>query len=201
MITQKIDNRLNGYLKERAEFAGLSPSLQKKLEKWDESKRDIERPNWVSYFLGHAFLASTRSVDARTQHGCVLVDSFTNTIISEGYNGFIRDIDDRILPNYDSEKYPFILHSEINCLLNCARQGRTTLNSTLYITGLPCLNCLQSLYQAGVTKIFYGNKYSNMLDNQDYKDSLELFKYLIQGKMTIMHVDFDEEKLEELIKC
>ena len=105
---------------------------------------------------------SEKSHDAETQCGCVLVRD--KTPLSTGYNGFIRDIDDSVLPNCRPHKYPFMLHAEWNTVLNCARQGKSTLGATAYITTKPCFLCFQSLYQAGINRIVY----SNMSLSQNY---------------------------------
>lgn len=197
-MIEKIENHLNGFLSESREFSTLSHSLQEKLKKWDDEKTSIERPRWKYYFLAMANLVSLRSPDGRTKTGCVLVDQ-NNSILGTGYNGPIRGVDDRILPNFDKSKYPFFQHAEMNCLLNCARQGIKTASSIIYITGPPCFNCVQSLYQAGISKVIHGKQYIHMMDNQDYKDNMELFNFLTQKNMPLIEVDFDRDKLKELL--
>ncbi len=45
-------------------------------------------------------------------------------------------------------------HSEKNCLVSAARNGISTLNTTLYLNApVPCTQCLVSLINAGVTEI------------------------------------------------
>lgn len=192
-----LHNKLNGYLLENKEFISLSQSLQDKLIKWDEEKQPIERTKWTNYFLAMAYIVSTRSPDARTKHGIVLVNK-NKSIIGTGYNGIIRGVDDRVLPNYTTAKYPFFIHSEINCLINCARHGIKVDNSIAYITGPPCFHCTQSMYQAGISMVYYGNRGSAMLENEEYKENMELFKWLTQNSMPIMHINFGEEDLQEL---
>lgn len=197
-MLQKIDNKLNGYLVENRDFDHLSLSVREKLNKWDGNKQQIVRPDWNSYFMAHAFLASTRSCDARTKTGAVIINS-SNEIISEGFNSFIRRIDDRLLPNYDADKYDWMQHAELNALLNAARQGKATIGGICYITGKPCLACAQAMWQAGISKIFYGNKYIQMCDGQDYKDNMEIFNWLINKEMPMIHIDFGKEQLNEII--
>lgn len=198
-MTEKIDNHLNGFLSESKEFIGLSEGLQEKLKDWDTDKKIIERPKWSEYFMAMAYLASLRSPDARTKVGCVLVDQ-NNSILGTGYNGPIRGIDDRILPNFKESKYPFFIHSEINCLLNCARQGIKTQDSICYLTGPPCFSCTQALYQAGISKIFHNKQYIFMVDNKDYINNMELFYFLTQKSMPIIELDFNIDTIKELFK-
>lgn len=187
-MNQVIDNNLNGFLDENKEFQKFSLSLQEKLRKWDDCKKPIERPDWQTYFLSLANLVSKKSADARTKCGCVITTD-TNEIISTGYNSFIRGIDDRILPNFTEEKYPFMIHSEINALLNAARMGKSTLNSYVYLNGPPCFPCLQAMWQAGVRRVYHSNLDIKMLNNQEYTDNIELFKYLTQGELPVILID------------
>jgi len=114
-----------------------------------------------------------RSHDSQTQCGAVLVKD--KRIISTGYNGFVSNIDDSILPRVRPEKYPFMIHAEANAIYNAAKNGVTTLGSTCYVTAIPCLNCLQMLYQCGVSDIlfsdisrpkgdFFSSKYNTMMN-------------------------------------
>ena len=114
-----------------------------------------EPTDWDNIFLQEATLWSRRSHDIETQCGCVLVKD--KTVISSGYNGFIRDIDDSDLPNTRPDKYPFMIHAEANAIYNSVRIGRSTLGATAYITAIPCLSCLQMLYQCGIEEIVYSD--------------------------------------------
>lgn len=109
-----------------------------------------ERPSWEHTFMTIAYEMAKRSHDVQTQHGCVIVKN--NKILSTGYNGFIHGIDDGVLPNTRPEKYPWMIHSEINAILNCEHRPE---GATAYITGHPCLHCYQCMIQAGISKIIY----------------------------------------------
>ena len=114
-----------------------------------------EPSDWDNIFFQEATLWSRRSHDIETQCGCVLVKD--KTVISSGYNGFVRDIDDSDLPNTRPDKYPFMIHAEANAIYNSVRIGRSTLGATAYITAVPCLSCLQMLYQCGIEEIVYSD--------------------------------------------
>lgn len=51
------------------------------------------------------------------------------------------------------------VHSEINAIINCARNGVSTLGATMYITMTPCKNCAMGIIQAGISKVVARNKY------------------------------------------
>ncbi len=114
-----------------------------------------EPTEWDNIFFSEAVLWSRRSHDSETQCGCVLVKN--KTCIATGYNGFMRDIDDSSLPDKRPEKYPYMIHAEANAIYNCAREGKSTLGATAYITAAPCTSCLQMLWQCGVKKIFFSD--------------------------------------------
>ena len=114
------------------------------------------RPDdWDNMFFATATLWSRKSHDSETQCGCVLVKN--KTIIATGYNGFIRGIDDFILPNTRPAKYPFMIHAEANAVYNAAREGQSTMGARAYITAIPCRGCLQMLWQCGIHEIYYTN--------------------------------------------
>ena len=126
------------------------------LDKWKNKQEKVERLSWDDYFFLQAYLVSNRSLDAQTKCGAILI-SPEKDIISTGYNSFVRNIDDTVLPNLRDEKYPFFLHAEHNAILACARHGKKCKGSILYVTGPPCINCLQLISQAGISEIYYLN--------------------------------------------
>ena len=143
-----------------------------------ELRTEIKRKPWDHTFLIEAALWAERSHDAETQCGCVLVKD--KTPLSVGYNGFIRDIDDSVLPNLRPHKYPFMIHAEINAILNCARQGKSTLGAIAYITTKPCVQCFQFLWQAGITRIVYSNiSCSHNYNHDEADDQIQALLLLI----------------------
>jgi dCMP deaminase len=107
-------------------------------------------------FLQIADIVSTRSHDSQTQHGCVFVKN--GRIISTGFNGFIADGDDKNWCNKRPSKYLYIIHSEMNAIINAAKEGVSIEGSTAYITGQPCLECTKALIQAGVKDWVIGDR-------------------------------------------
>lgn len=116
----------------------------------------LEKINWDSYFMAQAFLIAQKSIDPSTKHGSVLVDK-NNRILSVGYNGPLRNIDDTQIPLTRPEKYLHLLHSEENCLLSYYGEEERIVGSRMYITGMPCHKCLRMMIQKGIFTIIYGN--------------------------------------------
>jgi len=145
------------------------------------------RDDWDTYFMKIAEQVSTRSNDAQTRYGCVIV-SPSKEIVATGYNGHIRNVEKSILPNLRPEKYEWMIHSEPNALLSCARQGKSTLGCTVYVTGVPCLQCLQFMWQAGIVEIVYLEHKANML-SEDMQTKLLLVQKLTKGKLIVRKFD------------
>ena len=121
-----------------------------------------DRLTWDDYFMSLACLASMRSPDNETKHGCILVDSH-NRIIGTGYNGFPRG-EINPYPTNRPDKYTFILHAEQNSILNAIIPAQISSSITAYVTGLPCPRCMIVLVQFGVKSVVYGKIQSSMVD-------------------------------------
>ena len=106
---------------------------------------------WDEYFIGMARYVSTRSRDPSTKCGCVIVRP-DNTIVSTGYNGFPRGIDDDPL-FYENREYKLahIIHAEMNAIL-FAREPLK--GYTLYAWPLLCCDrCAMHVIQAGIRRV------------------------------------------------
>lgn len=128
-----------------------------------------------------AYELAKRSHDCQTQHGSIIIND-RNQILGTGYNGFIKGIDDSKLPNTRPKKYPWMIHSEVNALLNCEHRP---VGATIYVTGHPCLHCYQCLYQAGIARIIYDarpERNAVMID-KEMMDNIRLLESLIGDKI------------------
>ena len=109
-----------------------------------------EKSKWDIRFLQLAQHISTWSKDPSTQVGAVIVDP-KNRIISTGYNGFPRGIDDREELYFDREtKYRRIVHADMNALMfaNADVSG-----CTIYTwPQLPCSRCTGPIIQSGIIR-------------------------------------------------
>ena len=116
----------------------------------------MKRTDWDAYFLTIAYLVSMRSIDTSTKCGAVLV-SKDNRILSTGYNGPIRGMNDVEVPMTRPIKYYYMVHSEMNALLAYNGSYNDIQGATCYVTGEPCHDCLRSLLQKGVKRIVYSD--------------------------------------------
>lgn len=139
-----------------------------------------KRPTWDNTFMTMAYTIAKRSHDSQTQHGCIIVKD--KKILGAGYNGFVHGIDDLMLPNTRPGKYQWMIHSEINALLNCEHRP---IGATVYVTGHPCLHCYQCMYQAGISTIIYDSRPERnaVMINEEMMTDIKLFEHLISGKI------------------
>jgi dCMP deaminase len=111
------------------------------------------------YYLKIAQIVSENSYCERLKVGSVIIKD--NRIISEGFNGSISgfpnvcEVNDRTLPE--------VLHSESNALMKCLRNGSTPLlDSIIYCTHAPCIECAKLIIQAGIKEVIYINDYRSV---------------------------------------
>lgn len=156
------------------------------LEKWKASSKPVLVPEWDDYFMAMAYLVSTRSKDAQTKHGCVIVDS-NKRILGVGYNSFPRNLPDSVLPNLRPHKYKFMTHAERNALANCVIRPE---GATAYVTGQPCIECAKQLYQEGVTTWICADAHGSVLIDEEEKAVFQTLVKLGNIKHYIIKPDF-----------
>lgn len=132
-----------------------------------EEKHRDDYLKWEEYFMGLAQIASLRSKDPSSQVGACIVDP-DKKIVSLGYNGMPRGIDDEVIPwghgdDLDS-KYLYVCHAEFNAILN-TRDGSALNGCSIYVTLFPCNECAKAIVQTGIKEVIY-------LDDK-YHDGLE----------------------------
>lgn len=139
-----------------------------------------ERKNvdsWDTFFINVAISASKRSKDPRTQVGACIV-SPDNRILSVGYNGTPKGFDDTIFPwsssgNALDSKYGYVVHAELNAVLNYKGSLSDLKDSTVYVTLFPCNECAKALAQVGVKSIVY------ISDSHDGEDANIISKKIL----------------------
>jgi len=157
----------------------LSQRAEEYLDGVKDKISKTEKPSWCEYFMSMAILASSRSCDAQTKHGCVITDK-KNRILGVGYNSFPANLEDETLPNLRPEKYKWMVHAERNALANCTARPEGGL---AYITGPPCLDCAKSLYQEGIKHFVCIDGHGTHLMSEEDEVVFEIF--CSQGKITV----------------
>lgn len=114
--------------------------------------------NWDVVMMRMAFVIASMSKDPSTKVGAVLV-SPDRTRISVGYNGFPRQIPDKVqwwenreAADTEFTKYDLVRHAEMNAIT----QAKTDLTQwTLYVTHHPCLECAKNIVAEGIARVIY----------------------------------------------
>lgn len=115
----------------------------------------MQATRWNLNYLDLAKTVSSWSKDPSTKVGAVAVGKH-GQILSQGYNGFPRGINDSIdrLTNRE-EKYKYTVHGEMNCIYNATLNGVSLKDSDLYVYGLPvCSECAKGIIQVGIKRVF-----------------------------------------------
>lgn len=126
---------------------------------------------WDYSFLKIAKEISTHSTCCRKQVGSILVNE-SKVIISMGYNGVPSGMQhcnehftmtDMLKPDFmkmhGDFSRRFELHSEQNCIAQCAKNGISPVGSTLYIDLSPCSQCAKLILAAGIKRVVYSEEY------------------------------------------
>jgi dCMP deaminase len=119
-----------------------------------------KQQRYDSLYLDLALRVAQMSQAKRLQVGCVLIKN--DSIISFGWNGMPTGWNNNCEIWNDSLELvtkPEVLHAESNCLMKVAKSTESSVNSTLYLTHSPCIHCAKMVYQAGIIRLVYLNKY------------------------------------------
>lgn len=131
----------------------------------------MQRPSWDQYFMDITHLVATRSSCLRRQVGALLVKD--RNILATGYNGVpsgIRHCEatgclrERLqVPSGERHELCRGLHAEQNAIIQAAKHGTNIDGATLYCTTMPCIICTKMIINAGITKVIYGEGYTDEL--------------------------------------
>jgi dCMP deaminase len=115
----------------------------------------------------------------RKQVGALIVKD--RMIISDGFNGTPTGFDNCCEDKDGITKWE-VLHAEANAILKVAASTQSTHGATLYITLSPCIQCSKLIYQAGINRVVFANK---------YKDTSGI-DFLEKAGVKIMHLPYEK---------
>lgn len=113
--------------------------------------------SWDECFMAMAMLIAQRSKDPSTQVGACIVNE-DHIVMGLGYNGLPRGLSDSDYPwskkdgNFSETKYPYVVHAEMNAILNSQQRVR---GCRMYVTLFPCNECSKAIIQSGITTLVY----------------------------------------------
>jgi len=181
MTMDKIQN-LYSHLKHE----NLSDEAINLLLEMSKKHAPHKRPSWDATFLQIAHDIAKRSPDSETQCGAVIVDK-NKHILSVGYNGWMPGIDDSLIPNIRPDKHTWVIHAELNALLNCEHRPR---GATIYVTHEPCLSCFSNCVIAGIAEVVYVNDSRLTTNSQGRETEMEVAQFLVRDRVCVRRVDF-----------
>lgn len=79
-------------------------------------------------------------------------------IISDGFNGTPSGFENTCETDDGNTKW-YVLHAEANAILKVASSTQSCQDATLYITLSPCTECSKLIYQSGIKRVVYSEKY------------------------------------------
>lgn len=147
--------------------------------------------NKLALYIKRALVTAESSPDAETKVGAILISKSTGSVISEGYNGFVRGANDDALPKTRPAKYDYVIHAEQNLIYNAARNGVRTDACFLVSTHSPCVQCARALYQAGIDEVYFRNYYPGTDQIKNLGD-LKL-QYTTLGEVTKIVISPNED--------
>lgn len=95
------------------------------------------------------------SKDPAVKIGALVIDDDAN-IVSAGFNGFPRGVDDANHRLKSRElKLCFIVHAEANAIAQASRTGAKTMGASMIVTErYPCKTCAGLIIQAGIKRVY-----------------------------------------------
>lgn len=128
---------------------------------------NIEKDRFYMEFAKHS---ASKSKDPRTKVGSCIVND--KRLLSIGYNGAPRGFPDDLIPkdsntdNLLENKNSYMVHSELNAILNYGGSLQDLQGSTLYVTISPCHECAKIIIQVGIKRVVYLSEYHRSGTNE-----------------------------------
>lgn len=119
----------------------------------------------TSFYMTVAKECARLSRARRLQVGCVVVKN--NNIISFSWNGMPTGWDNNCETeewddgNFVLKTRPEVLHAESNAISKLAKSTESAQGAELYVTHSPCIECAKLIYQAGISRVYFGSQYRN----------------------------------------
>ena len=142
----------------------------------------MERPDWDSYFMEMAVVASKRATCLRRRVGAVIVKD--KRILSTGYNGTPKGLphceevgclrEQLKVPSGKMHELCRGIHAEQNSIIQAAVHGVSVDGGTIYCTHQPCVVCTKIIINAGIRRIVYANPYPDTLAEEMMKQVKDL---------------------------
>ena len=107
-------------------------------------------------YLDMASIWAGNSYCTRRKVGALIVKD--KMIISDGYNGTPSGFPN-VCEDSNGDTFRYVLHAEANAITKVAQSNNSSIDSTLYVTTSPCLECSKLIIQAGIRRVVFRELY------------------------------------------
>jgi len=111
----------------------------------------------INAYMECAETFSKLSTANKLKVGSIIVKD--NRIISIGYNGTPEGWESNVCEDENNKTLPEVIHAEMNCIIKLAKSTESGIDSTMFITHSPCMQCAKSIYGAGIKEVYYKYDY------------------------------------------
>lgn len=152
------------------------------------------KEKFIEAHLQVARIYGQLSTAERLKVGCIIVKD--DRIISIGYNGMPSGASN--VCEMDGETKPEVLHAEANAILKLAKSNESGLDSYMFTTYAPCVDCAKMILQSGIKELYYEldyksddgidllKKYSRVKIHQ-YESEQEFLQFIDEGLLPYSH--------------
>lgn len=155
----------------------------------------MRRDKAIKYYKLAKYQAYLFSKDPSAKVGAIILAPESLQILSVGFNGFPRKIDETIVKRWERPiKYKYVEHAERNAIYNACRHGTPLEGSIAIITMYPCCDCARALIQSGVNTIVTENPdYEHHRWGDDFKISNEMF-----NEAGLIQIILDDHEIKDM---
>ena len=132
----------------------------------------MRRSKAVAYYRHAQSIADNFSKDPSTKVGAVFIYPKTLHILSVGYNGMPRGVNEKLAERWERPlKYKLTEHAERNAIYNAAMSGTSLTDSICIASMFPCADCARGIIQSGCRMVI-----SLKLEESGNADRLERWR-------------------------
>lgn len=113
----------------------------------------------IQVFMNIASEVSKLSRANRKKVGAIILRD--SRIIATGYNGTPPGYDNSC-EDMNGQTLDIVYHAEFNAICQLTRMGISSLDSEIYVTMSPCLECAKLILNSGIKTVFYKEVYRDL---------------------------------------
>ena len=123
------------------------------------------KQKYIDAYMDVAHRFAELSSAERLKVGSIIVKE--DRIISIGYNGMPSgwtNVCEQFVDNGQKTGFftkPEVIHAEANAIAKLARGPESGLDSVMFLTHSPCIDCAKQIYTAGIKEVYYRQDYRN----------------------------------------